>query len=236
MRRLVPILAAMLLAGCLPSPPPPANQYRRAESIPPFSLWFAPDGARLSAQNAAQLQALAPRLSVDDVPDFYAAGPQAPARAATVGNHLGRPVRLVPATGLAPGQTTLVIHMPSGIIPDACRGPGQREAGTSWPGNDSVAPPLLPPGCATAAVIQAQVTNPEDLLHGRPLPPAAASPYAAAIERYYRRNDAPQSTGATEGDGGSATQAQTTGTPATEQGAATSANPLLGGLPQAPAH
>ncbi len=244
MRRLLPILAAMLLAGCVPGPPTPATQYRRAEYIPLLPLWFAPDGTRLSAQTVAQLQALATRLPVDDVPDLYAAGPLASARADTVGDHLGRPVRLLYATGLAPGQTTLVVHMPSGIIADACRGNGKRALGTLWPANDSVAPLLLPPGCVTAAAIQAQVTYSGDLLYGRPLPPAAASPYAAAIERYYHRNDAPQqqSTGASGSDVGAGTQAQAGAAragPAAGQGDTSSANPLLGGLPQqqqAPAH
>ncbi len=232
MRRLFPVLGALLLAGCQPGPPAPANQYRRAEYIPPLPLWFAPGGTWLSASDASRLQALAPRLPVDLVPEFYAAGPLAQARAQRVGGQLGRPVRLLAAVGFAPEQTALVIRMPPGIIADACRGAGVRELDGSWPGADGTAPLLLPPGCATAAAIQAQVTDPADLLRGQPLPPAAAWPYAAAIERYYQRNDPPQSSGAQStaqgGGGGSGGQDQTAA--ASGQGAA-GANPLLGPLP-----
>jgi hypothetical protein len=242
MRRFLSPLAALLLAGCQPGPPAPASQYRQAEIIGPLSLWFAPGGTRLSATDMSQLHTLARRLPADVVPDFYAGGPLAPARAQAVERQLGRPVRLLAATDLPAEQTSLVTRMPDGIIADACRGAGQRTLGDAWPGDDATAPVLLPPGCATATDIQAQVTNPQDLLRGRPLPPAAASPYAAAIERYYRRNDAPQATGGSEGNGGSGSQDQTAQagaspglaqSPGSKQGsgATNGSNPLFGGLP-----
>jgi type IV pilus biogenesis protein CpaD/CtpE len=90
----------------------------------------------------------------------------------------------------------------------------------------------LPPGCATAMSIAAQTTAPTDLLVGRPLPPGAALPYAQAIERYYRRNDAARKQDQSDqqdagGDSG-ATAPAGTGS-ASAPGSA--ANPLLGGVP-----
>ena len=89
----------------------------------------------------------------------------------------------------------------------------------------------LPPGCATALDIEAQTIQSPDLLQGRPLPPAAATPFAAAIERYYHRNDPAQSTGT---QGGSQAGGDQPGSSTTTSAGATgvgSASPLLGPLP-----
>jgi hypothetical protein len=155
---------------------------------------FAPDDMHLTETVKWDLRQLGRSLPVQTVPALHEsdAGPLATRRAQEVARQLARPVQIVVVTDMPADQTVLVVPN-SGIVADACRGGGVRELGTMWPGNDAIAPVLLPPGCATAQDIAVQTTRPEDLLQGRPLPPGAAMPYAAAIERYYHRNDASQS-------------------------------------------
>jgi hypothetical protein len=196
MRRICPVMAvlAVTLVACEPGPPPPASQYRQAEIVPPLAISFAPGDMHLPETVKWDLRQLGRSLPVQTVPALHEsdAGPLAARRAQEVARQLTRPVQLVVVTDMPADQTVLVVTN-SGIVADACRGGGVRELGTMWPGNDAIAPVLLPPGCATAQDIAVQTTRPEDLLQGRPLPPGAATPYAAAIERYYHRNDAPQS-------------------------------------------
>jgi hypothetical protein len=185
-------LLPLLLAACVPGPPPPASQYREAAAVTRLPLVFAPGGTQPIDSENAELRDLSRSLPVQAAPVLRASGPLAFARAQAVGRLLLRPVELVAAPGMPPDQALLVISGPA-IVADACRGPGVRQLGSNWPSNDDDAPVLLPPGCAVAVNIEAQTTRPADLLQGRPLPPGAAMPFAAAIEKYYHRNDPGQS-------------------------------------------
>jgi hypothetical protein len=212
------------LAACVPGPPPPASQYRQAAIVTRLPLVFEPGGAQLTQAEAAQLRSLGGTLPVQVVPTLYASGPLAAKRTRAVERQLARSVQLVDAPDMPPDQALLISSGPA-IVADACRGPGVRELGSIWPSNDTAAPVLLPPGCSTALDIEAQTTRPQDLLYGRPLPPGAATPYAAAIERYYHRNDPPQATGA-QGSGSAGDQSGST------TATSSAPNPLLGPLPQ----
>lgn len=209
MRSSPPQIAALLtglaLAGCQLAPPPPASQYRVMQATPSLGLSFFPGEAQLPAPQLATLQATGRTLPEEVVPVLYTDGRLAQARADRVGRALQRPIRLVVQRGAQPDQAMLVFPVRSGrIVADACRGPGARLVGDIWPGDDSNAVRLLPPGCSTEADIAAQVSQPGDLLYGRPLPPGAALPYAEAIEQYYHRADTAHSTaGSPPGGGGS---------------------------------
>ncbi len=198
-RRHLALVVLMSLAACVPAPPPPASQYRPAEAVTRLAVVFAPGTARVAAADRARLRGMRLVLPVQAVATLQASGPLAVQRAETVAHLLDRPVQLVAALPGSPVDETLLVISGPAIVADACRGPGQRELGSIWPGNDDVPARLLPPGCATAAALQAQIVAPYDLLIGRPLPPGAATPFAAAIERYYRRNDAGQSSAAPSG-------------------------------------
>ena len=219
----------MLVAGCAPGPIPPLQNYAVPERLAPLVLNFAPGDGELPVASAAVLRRVAQTLPVQTVPDLYLSGPLALRRAHSVREALARPVVLYPAA-LVPGSAApspdsgvLVLPMPDAIVPDACRGVGEQGPAGIWPGQDASRERLLPPGCATAASIEAQVDRPADLLQGRLLSPGAASPFADAIEKYYRRNQPNQ---------GSATPASSRG----DAGGVTApgapdANPLLGPLP-----
>jgi hypothetical protein len=224
----IALLGLLPLAACVPGPPPPASQYHRAATLSRLDVVFVPGGTQVTEPESAQLRSIGLGLPVQAVAALHASGPLAPARTAAVARSLGRPVQLVNAPGMPPDQATLVFESPA-IVADACRGPGVRMLGSIWPSNDDVAPVLLPPGCAVAADIQTQVVQPDDLLVGRPLPPGAATPFAAAIERYYHRNDPPQSNAAQGGSSGSGDQSGSGAAQGSETGSA--ANPLLGPLP-----
>jgi hypothetical protein len=216
------------LAACSPGPPPPASQYRQAEVVSQVPLVFVPGSTQLTEAENAQLRGLGRTLPVQAVSTLQASGPLAASRAQEVAQRLVRPVQLDAVPGMPPDQALLVNSSPA-IVAGACRGPGPRELGSIWPSNDDVTPVLLPPGCATAVDLQAQTTWSHDLLAGRPLPPGAATPFAAAIERYYHRNDQLQSNAASNAaQGGSQGSADQSGS-AGAQGSA--ANPLLGPLP-----
>lgn len=233
--RLLPVLGLLVLAGCAPPGPPVASQYHPILSQAPITLAFAPGRERPYPDDAARLRALAVTLPTRVMPEFYATGPLAGARAHAIGDLLRRPVVLRPEraapVAMMPGPDVAVLVLPvqSGIMADACRGPASSGVGDIWPGDDTRIPRMLPAGCPAATDIQAMVVNQSDLLYGRPLPPGAATPFGAAIERYYHRNDGPppsQSTGQQQ-------PAQETspilgGIPAGLQ------NPLLGPLPATP--
>jgi hypothetical protein len=207
---LVPLLLVLVpLAACVPGPPPPASQYRQAETVSRLPLVFVAGSAQLTEAENARLRMLRLGLPVQAVPALQADGLLAERRANEVARRLGRPVQLQVVPGMPPDQALLVTWSPA-IVADACRGPGERELGSIWPSNDDMAPVLLPPGCAAAVDIQAQVTAPGDLLQGRPLPPGAATPFAAAIERYYHRNDPPQSNAASGGNSAGSDQSGST--------------------------
>jgi hypothetical protein len=224
-------LAVLLsLAACVPPPPPPANQYRSAEAVTRLSVLFAPGTARVAQVDQARLREIRLVLPVEAVATLQASGPFAVQRSEVVAHLLDRPVQLVAALpGIPDNQTWLVIASPA-IVADACRGPGERALGSIWPGNDDVPARLLPPGCATAAALQAQIVEPYDLLTGRPLPPGASTPFAAAIERYYHRNDLNQSAAqSSAGQSGSEASGQSGSTATTVQGAPQGAPGLLVG-------
>jgi hypothetical protein len=194
----------LLLAGCVPGPPPPASQYHSAATVTRVPLAFVAGRAALTEGEGAELRGLRHLLPVQALPALYVSGPLAAARATVVAGLLRREIQLVSEAGMPPDQGLLLIAGPA-IVADACRGKGEHMLGSIWPGNDDATPWLLPPGCATALDIEAQTTRPADLLVGRPLPPGAATPFAAAIERYYHRNDPPQSS-ASQGAGQGAAQ------------------------------
>ena len=191
-------------------------------------LVFVPGRAQLGVTQEAQLRNLAHDLPVQAVTALQTFGPLGPTRADEVASLLERPVQLIGAPGMPPDEGLLTIDSPP-IVADACRGKGVRTLGSIWPSNDTAAPVLLPAGCATAVNIEAQTTEPGDLLFGRPLPPGAATPFAAAIERYYHRNDMPQggtnSRAQQRGSQTGADQTESEATPASGAGA------LLGPLP-----
>jgi type IV pilus biogenesis protein CpaD/CtpE len=225
----------LLLAGCVPGPPPPASQYHSAATVTRVPLVFVAGRAALTDAEGSELRGLRHALPMQALSALYLSGPLAASRATVVAGLLGRQVQLVSETGMPPDQGLLLITGPA-IVADACRGKGERMLGSIWPGNDDAAPWLLPPGCATALDIEAQTTRPADLLVGRPLPPGAATPFAAAIERYYHRNDPPQSS-ASQGAAQGAAQGTALGTAQGGGDQSDSAaqgsvpNPLAGPLP-----
>ncbi len=180
---------------------------------------FAPGTARVAEADRARLSAMRWILPVQAVATLQASGPFAVPRSEVVAQLLDRPVQLVAAEpGMPADQTLLLIANPA-IVADACRGPGERGLGSIWPSNDDVPPRYLPPGCATAAALQAQIVEPDDLLSGRPLPPGAATPFAAAIERYYHRYDQSQSSAGGSGGQASDQSGSSTTSMATTPGA-----------------
>ena len=225
-------LCALLLAGCAESPPPPLANYHAAQSIAPLPLVFAHGEAGVPVSERPELRALTGRIPASTVPVLFGNDSLLSARAASVGALLRRPVRPVLAPDTPPDQAVLSVAIPPAIMADAClRSGGLLEDGT-WPGQDDNPIRLLPPGCATATDIAAQTARPADLLLGRPLPPAAALPYAQAIERYYRRNQ-PKEQGSQQasqgGSGSGSDQSETV-----PQGGLSSSgnNPLLGPVPK----
>lgn len=249
------LLAAVLATatGCTPPVPPPASAYYAAVQVPPLVLAFAPEADEPAAADAARVLLLGAALPAWVQPELFATGPRTLARARAVRRLLGRPLVVLPAPPL-PGQppdqnlAVLVTRVPGGTVADACLGPGQPVLGDVWPGDDPRRARLLPAGCATATSIQVQVEAAgagSDLLRGRPLPPGAATPFADAIERYYRRNDPSQRGNAPTGGGADRTgDANASGGDAAPsvQGTAgqgapgvNPANPLLGPLPGSPA-
>ncbi len=243
MRHPLQLFAAAFLvlsvAGCLPPVPPPVTEYRATEPIAPLVIAFAPQGTTLSPVDLDRLRALQPILPVQSLPELYVSGPLALLRARAVRNALGRPVLVYPAAAVLPsGQANrpddavLLLPTLAGILPDACRGPGQFDAADIWPGDDARRTRLLPAGCATAASIQAQAVRGGDLLLGRTLPEGASIPFADAIERYYRRNEGGQARSSSAAPGASSSGGTTVVQPA-GAAAAIFNNPLLGPLPGA---
>lgn len=241
----------MLLAGCALPAPQPASQYRAVRQAPPVVLAFAPAGDDPSAADAAYLRALGTALPAGVLPELYAEGPRALARARAVRRLLDRPLVLRPAparSGIAadPDLAVLVVPTPAGVLADACLGPGQPVVGDLWPGDDARRARLLPAGCAVATALQAQVAagaGEGDLIQGRPLPPGASAPYADAIESYYRRNEPSQRASPASSGGGGATARPEGAPPAAVPASApfqapagqAGVNPLLGPLPGDPA-
>lgn len=245
-------LATILLAGCTPPPLRAASGYRVIQQVPPLVLAFAPASNELSAANAAHLQALGAALPTGVLPELYASGPRALARARTVRLLLDRPLILHPApardgTAADPDLAVLVAPVPAGVLAKACLGLGQPVVGDLWPGDDAGRARLLPAGCAVASALQAQVAagaGTGDLLQGRPLPPGASAPYADAIDSYYRRNDPSQRASPASSGGGGGGAARSEGmapvsapasAPSQPPAGQAGINPLLGQLPGDPA-
>lgn len=224
------LLLLLPLAACVPGPPPPASQYRQVEQISQLPLLFAPGTAQPTPDEDARLRSLGQTQPVQVVFALHATGPLADSRAGAVARWLGRPVQLVAVPGMPPDQALLVISSPA-IVADACRGPGVPEPGSIWPSNDDATPWLLPAGCATEMDILAQTTRPADLLQGRPLPPGAATPFAAAIERYYHRNDAAQQSSASQGGNQQQAAGDQSGSGGTSGASGSTPAVLVGPLP-----
>gem|GEM_PF-4815670 len=225
------LLAALLLAACAAPPAPPETGWRQVRPPPPITILFAPDSTRPLPEDAARLRALRPLPAIAE-PQLHIAGPLAIARAEAVGRLLHRAVTLHPAGAPgSPDAAILALAMPPGLVSDRCLAPPARGVAGLSPEHDFARAQLLPPGCASAATLAAQILDERDLVRGRPLPPGAATPFAAAIERYYRRHE----TGGA-GSPGSAPAAHAVGgggtVPAMPQGG--EANPLLGPLPGVP--
>lgn len=205
-----------------------ASQYRQVVSIPAVPLVFAPGVAVPDQPSRARLRQLHDTMPAESVPVLHGDGTLTAARVRVVSTMLARPVVVVPvAAGILTANTALLdVPVRPGILADACRGPGVQNVGDLWPGDDVREPVRLPAGCATEATLAAQVSQRADLLTGRELGPAASSPYADAIERYYARNAAPQPRGGQSGSGGSGS-----GSGDVEGQASSPGNPLLGGMP-----
>jgi hypothetical protein len=232
LRRIAPV-AILLLSCCHTMAPPPPAQYGEAPAVAPLTLRFAAASPELSPDDRAALRALAPQIPATITVDFTASSAPAEARAQRVARLLQRNVRQMYRPGMAADEAVITVPA-TGISADACRGRAGRLTQDFWPDDDDRGTLLLPPGCATAASLAAQATAPADLIIGRKLPPGAALPYAQAIERYYRRNDAPGAKAAADpqeagGDGSSSAGS------AGGAGAA-AGNPLLGGVPLGQAH
>lgn len=225
------LVMLVALVACAPAVPPPPSQYRTTATASQMPLFFAPGSARLAPADRERLSMMRWSLPAQAATTLRASGPFAVPRSEVVARLLDRPVQLVAAEpGVPVDQALLLIASPA-IVADACRGPGERGLGSIWPGNDDVPARYLPPGCATAAALQAEVVAPYDLLAGRPLPPGAATPFAAAIETYYHRHDQSQSSAAqSSGQSGNLSGSSSTMTPTT---ATSSAAPglLVGPLP-----
>lgn len=197
-------------AACAPGVPPPPSQYRMGATATEMPLYFAPGTARVAAADRARLRLMRLVLPAQAVATLQASGPFAVPRSEVVAQLLDRPIQLVAAApGTPADQAHLLVSKPA-IVADACRGPGERGLGSIWPSNDDVPPRFLPPGCATAAALQAQIVEPDDLLRGRPLPPGAAMPFAAAIERYYHRHSQAQSSAGQSAGSGAGQSAPST--------------------------
>jgi hypothetical protein len=220
----------LFLGACVPGPPPPASQYRQSAVVSQIPLVFAPESPQLIPADDARLRVLGRTLPVQAVSTLHISGPLVFRRIRAVERSLARAVQAVDDPGMPPDQALLVSSGPA-IVADSCRGPGVPELGSIWPSNDDVTAVLLPAGCATAVDVQVQTTRPGDLLQGQPLPPAAATPFAAAIERYYHRNDPPQASGAQAGgSSGSSDQSGSTGGTGSA-GSGSTPNVLTGPLP-----
>jgi hypothetical protein len=217
----------MLLSGCVHQAPVTASQYRPAMVAATLALRYAPSAIQPVPDDVTRVRALGGGLPAAAVPRFIASGPLLSQRAQAVELLLGRPVEieLPRSTAADPDSALLIPPALPAIIAMACLGHGERLVGDMWPGDDEDQAVLMPPGCATATAIAAQIVAPEDLLQGRPLPPGAASPFVAAIERYYRRNDTTR-TNAT-GQPQEAAQGTGSGTPP-------AAAALMGPLSQVP--
>ncbi len=191
-RRVAAALLLSCVAGCGlgPSASPPAGQYHWITEAPALELRFQAGLARLVPSDAAALEAAGRRFGGEAL-RLAAAGSLAAARAQAVADAVGRPVVLVAGAPGEPDRGLLLLPARTAISADACRGRGEPIGMDIWPGDDAGRQRLLPPGCATAAGIQAQVVDGRDLLRGRDLPPTAALPFARAIENYDRRNDEP---------------------------------------------
>lgn len=217
-------------AGCEPAENIPSSYYRLEREPPLVELVFAP--GRAEPQGAApRLRVVAAQLPEQAWVVLYAGGPVAVARARAVGRLLARPVELLaspPTASLPPDTGLLVVQTTPGVVYDACRGPSSRGIEDIWPGNDDRRTFLMPPGCAVGTALKAQTVDPADLLRGRPLPSGAATPFAAAIERYYRRNDGNIAAGTAETAPARESSSQVSPVPAPTPTAG--ANPLLGPL------
>jgi hypothetical protein len=234
-RRIAP-LVVLLLSGCHTTPPPPPSQYGAAPPVAPLTLHFAAASHALSPEDSAALRALTPHIPATVTVDLTVSGAPAERRAHTVARLLQRNVRLLYQPGMAADDVIVTVPT-SGIGPDDCRGRAVRITQDFWPGDDDSGALLLPPGCATAAIMAAQAEAPSDLIVGRKLPPGAALPYAQAIERYYRRNDAPGARPAADPQEGGGEGPSSAGLASGAGGAgAGTANPLLGGVPLGQAH
>lgn len=241
------LIAPALLAGCVPPVPPPASSYRAAQQFAPIALQFAPDADEASPVDSARLRTLRFYLPAGTLPELVISGPHALRRAQAVRRLLERPVIVRPVEGemARPDAAVLVIPTQGGVIADACLGPGQPVLGDIWPGDDARRASLLPAGCAVETALQSQVVahgGASDLLRGRALPPGAATPFADAIEHYYRRNDPNQQRQSPAGGGGGggsssreggSGQAPTAESSSLAPSEADGANPLLGPLPRA---
>ena len=239
MRLVVTLLPLSGLAACVPPVPPPTSQYRIVQPIAPLAIAFLPGTSEITAADRSRLRAMRPILFNAALPELELSesdfsGRLALQRARAVRDALDRPVLLHPEPPSAWSHDAGLLIVPSqpAILPDSCRGPGATGLEDIWPGDDDRRPKLLPPGCATAASIALQATEPGDLLVGRLLPDGNALPLADAIERYNRRNESGQPFPPQQGvttPSGSTGEGVPFGAPNTTG----VANPLLGSLPGA---
>ena len=227
-----------VLSACHTALPPPPSQYSVTAPAGPVALRFAAASAELSGVQVRNLRALSLQIPATTFVDLAISGEPVQRRAQRVAHLLQRDVHIIIQPGMPVDEALVSVPGSAAITADACRRRAQGNPEDFWPGDDHAGGLFLPSGCATAMSIAAQTTAPTDLIVGRPLPPGAALPYAQAIERYYRRNDAAkkQEQPDEEGSAGDSSTAAAGMGGSSGAASAPAGNPLLGGVPAAPAH
>jgi hypothetical protein len=93
------------------------------------------------------------------------------------------------------------------LAPDACLTPDLTD--------NRLGAPRLPPGCANAYNLQRMADRQGDLVRGRPLGPAPASPAARAAQKYIYGNDGALGAGFGKSEGPSGAPSNETAQPVT---------------------
>lgn len=199
------LLTGVLLGGCYgyPATRESARDYHLGYTQRSYTLAFVPGQADPAPQDAAALAGVRRTLRADASAVLVAEGPLAQDRASRVSRALARPVSVDARAASRQGrdEAVLVLLQPA-IVPDACTGAGQPVGRNLWTFDDYTRQRLLPPGCATAAMLLEQAADRRDVLRGRVLEPGAAGPIARAADIYLRRNaDRPVTGGESPGPG-----------------------------------
>jgi type IV pilus biogenesis protein CpaD/CtpE len=170
------------LLGCIaPATLPPPDTSSFVEEIVDMShpVRFDPIDGRLDNRELSALDAFLEDADPEDIAELHVAGtgPLGERRASRIVHALGEMGREVDGVDVREGENEPVIvtvrHRLT--VARACV-----ETPDGWPD-----PALLPAGCANAHNLAQMVEDREDLLVGRPLPPAPARSALSALNRYY---------------------------------------------------